>query len=205
MLQINRLKYAYGDREFDFPNLSLEQGESCVIRGKSGSGKTTLLHILGGLLKIRTGEVTVDDVELHRLSGSDLEKWRINQVGLVLQQPIFPKYLTFREHLELILKHKGIAENQISEFANRLGVSHKLDSLPNSLSGGERQRMALLNSLIHKPSILLVDEATANLDDENASALPDMIFEHMPADGYVIMASHDARIHHKFNVQYSLV
>jgi putative ABC transport system ATP-binding protein len=205
MLRTKGLKYVYYDKELRFPDLTLKPGEKVVIRGKSGSGKTTLLHILGGLLKPMAGEVEVDTVTLSEIPNDELEKWRKQNVGLVLQQPIFPKYLTFKEHLSLLLKHKGIKENCIAELAEELGVTQKLNSLPGTLSGGERQRMALLNALIHKPTVLLIDEATANLDDENASALLQLIFNHMPQEGYVLMASHDARVRAMFNLQIALV
>ena len=204
MLRTKGIKYAYQDKELLFPDLALKPGEKAVIRGKSGSGKTTLLHILGGLLKPTAGEVRVDTVSVSELPKGELEKWRKQNVGLVLQQPIFPKYLTFKEHVALLLKHKGIKENHMTELAEELGVAQKLNSLPGTMSGGERQRMALLNALIHKPSVLLIDEATANLDDENASALLQLIFNHMPPEGYVLMASHDARVREMFNLQISL-
>ena len=160
-------------------NLSVRPGEFVAIVGPSGSGKSTLFHILGGLTPATTGSVTIDGVELARLSDADRTKLRRARIGFVFQRFNLLPTLTAMGNIEIAheiagLKHP-LDRALLDRLSGLLGIAGRLDHRPNELSGGEQQRVAIARALITRPAIILADEPTGNLDTKNSDAVLTML------------------------------
>lgn len=170
-----------------------ESGTLTALTGPSGCGKTTLLSILGLFEKPTKGGLTYDGASLDQLT--DAEKWafRRRELGLVFQTCRLIPTLTAREHLSLSCDLRQLprgSELDGLELLDRLGLSHRLDALPASLSGGEKQRLALAQTLLAKPRLLLADEPTAALDAANAIAVRKILRDAATA-AIVVVVTHD--------------
>lgn len=160
-------------------NLSVAPGEFIAIVGPSGSGKSTLFHILGGLTQATTGSVTIDGVELARLSDAERTKLRRARIGFVFQRFNLLPTLSAMGNIEIaheIADLKQPIDHQLLDrLAHLLGIAGRLDHRPNELSGGEQQRVAIARALITRPAIVLADEPTGNLDTKNSDAVLNML------------------------------
>ncbi len=179
-------------------NLSLcvRPGEFKVVCGRSGSGKSTLLLAAGGLQAPDTGTVRVNDTELYGLSSENRARFRASTVGFVFQQFHLIPFLNVLENVmtpTLALPGKA-SETKARDLIGRFGLDHRLDHPPSELSIGERQRVALARAMLNEPALVLADEPTGNLDEENAT----LVLEHLHAfarrGGAVLLATHDTRI-----------
>ncbi|MBZ5551994.1 MAG: ABC transporter ATP-binding protein [Acidobacteriia bacterium] len=163
-------------------DLRAHQGEFVAIMGPSGCGKSTLLHILGGLTTPTSGEVWIDGVNVSALSDAARTRVRRDKIGFVFQRFNLLPTMTAQGNLE-IARHihgngSGAMQLQSSQEVLRvLGLEHKLKSKPLEMSGGEQQRVALARAVINRPSILLADEPTGNLDSENSQLVLKMLQE----------------------------
>ncbi len=180
-------------------NMEVKKGEFVAIMGPSGSGKTTLLDVLGGLLKPTSGEVTIDGEHLGGLSDSDLARIRGRKLGFIFQQYNLLPSLTSTENVELSMRINGKGKRESRERAQKLlrmiGMGHRLDNKPAQLSGGEQQRVAICRALSNKPSIILGDEPTGNLDSRNGSMVLDTLKRLNEKEGYtIVVVTHDHRI-----------
>ncbi len=157
-------------KALDNVNISIHKGEFVSIVGTSGSGKSTLLNMLGGLDKPSKGRVIVDGDNLRNLSDEELTIFRRRKIGFVFQHYNLVPILNVYENITLPtqLDGKKVDEEYLSEIVNTLGISDKLNYLPNNLSGGEKQRVAIARALLSKPAILLADEPTGNLDSKTS-------------------------------------
>lgn len=171
ILQTKGLKKYYGNGEtivkaLDGIDLSIEKGSFVAIVGTSGSGKSTLLHMLGGLDHPTEGSVAVDGKELAKLNDDELTIFRRRKIGFIFQNYNLVPILNVYENIVLPIELDGnpIDEAYVKEITDTLGLSGKLDSLPNNLSGGQQQRVAIARALAAKPAIILADEPTGNLD-----------------------------------------
>ena len=169
------------------------------MSGLSGSGKTTLLDVLGGLLKPASGEVTIDGEHLGGLSDSDLARIRGRKLGFIFQQYNLLPSLTSTENVEFSMRINGKGKRESRERAHKLlrmiGMGHRLDNKPAQLSGGEQQRVAICRALSNKPSIILGDEPTGNLDSRNGSMVLDTLKRLNEKEGYtIVVVTHDHRI-----------
>ena len=183
MLKVERLTKTYATaagpltvlREVAF---SIEAGAMLAVVGPSGSGKTTLLGLCAGLDQPTAGAVTLNGIELGRLTEDERALVRNDCVGFVFQNFQLIPTLTALENvlvpLELRGGHDGLAEAR--ELLARVGLEDRLDHYPVQLSGGEQQRVALARAFINRPKILFCDEPTGNLDDDTARAMVDLIF-----------------------------
>lgn len=151
-------------------DLTIEQGEFAAIIGTSGSGKSTLLNMLGGLDKPTSGSVKVDNYELGKLNDEDLTVFRRQRIGFIFQNYNLVPVLTVWENIVFPISLDGQKPDRafIMKIVNLLGLETKLDSLPNNLSGGQQQRVAIARALASKPSIILADEPTGNLDSKTS-------------------------------------
>jgi putative ABC transport system ATP-binding protein len=180
-------------------SLSLNSGEVLSIMGPSGSGKTTLISILGCILRPTSGELIIDGVSVARLPENQLPKVRRKYIGFVFQTYNLFGSLTVRENIEIALRLKGVADNQISVNASQLleqvNLSHRKNALPADLSGGEKQRVAIARAIGGDPKLILADEPTANLDSKNGAEVL-RIFESLAQDHKkaVVIVTHDPRI-----------
>ena len=158
-------------------DLTVEQGEFVAIMGASGSGKSTLMYILGSVDKPTEGRVIVGGTDLSALNPAQAAIFRRRKVGLVYQFYNLIPTLTVRKNilLPLALDKKKPNEEYFEKVVDSLGISDRLEALPNQLSGGQQQRAAIARSLIYRPSLLLADEPTGNLDQKNAREIIDML------------------------------
>ncbi|HAW70324.1 MAG TPA: ABC transporter ATP-binding protein [Firmicutes bacterium] len=157
-------------RALDGVNVIVGAGEFVAVVGTSGSGKSTLLHMLGGLDRPSDGKVVVDGHELAQLSDEQLTIFRRRNVGFVFQSYNLVPILSVYENIVLPIELDGnkVDQTYIDEIIDTLGLGEKRDAMPNMLSGGQQQRVAIARALAAKPTILLADEPTGNLDSKTS-------------------------------------
>jgi lipoprotein-releasing system ATP-binding protein len=162
-------------------NLTIGIGERVAIMGASGSGKSTLLHLLGGLEKASGGEVVLDGVNINQVSGAKLAKLRNKSLGFIYQSHHLLGEFTVLENVAMPLLIGGVSVKQARtraiELLQRVGLGHRVEHKPGELSGGERQRAAVARALINKPSLILADEPTGNLDSKTADQVYQLMLE----------------------------
>lgn len=175
VLETKELKKYYGTGEnrvcaLNGINLKVEQGEFLTIVGSSGSGKSTLLHMLGGLDRPSAGSVVVDGKDLFSMKEEALTIFRRRKIGFVFQAYNLVPVLNVWENIILPVQLDGakVDEKYIKQVIEVLGLEEKLKNLPSHLSGGQQQRVAIARALAAKPSILLADEPTGNLDSRTS-------------------------------------
>jgi lipoprotein-releasing system ATP-binding protein len=185
MIVVNRLNKSYGDlKVLSEVDLTIEKKEIVAITGPSGAGKTTLLNILGTLDKPDLGpqtELIVNDIEVLNLKGDSLAKFRNEQLGFVFQShQLLPEFSALENVcIPAFIKKtsKSEATKQALELLDYLGLANRAHHKPNMLSGGEQQRVAMARALINKPSVLLADEPSGNLDSKTAEQLHKLLLD----------------------------
>lgn len=175
ILEIKNLVKTYGSRETKVDALkgvsfTVEKGEFVSIVGTSGSGKSTLLHMLGGLDKPTSGSVIVEGKELSAMTEEELTIFRRRKIGFVFQAFNLVPVLNVYENIVLPIRLDGekVDTEYVDEIIRTLGLSEKINVLPNQLSGGQQQRVAIARALATKPAIILADEPTGNLDSRTS-------------------------------------
>ena len=202
ILEVNHLSKTYGKGEtmvkaLDDVSFTVEQGEFVAIIGPSGSGKSTLLHILGGVDTPTSGSVIIGDEDISKLNETALAVFRRRQIGLVYQFYNLIPILTVEENLTLplLLDGRKPDKRQIDSLVNRLGLSKRLNHLPNQLSGGQQQRVSIGRALINNPALMLADEPTGNLDSENSKEIVSLLRQfNKELNQTVIIITHDEKI-----------
>lgn len=177
--------------------LSVEKGEFVAIIGASGSGKSTLLHILGSVDKPTEGKVFVEEMDISEMNSTQAAIFRRRKVGLVYQFYNLIPTLTVEKNIliPLLLDKKKPDQEYFEKIINTLGISDKLESLPNQLSGGEQQRVAMARSLIYRPALLLADEPTGNLDQKNSKEIIDMLkLSNRNLNQTILLITHNEKI-----------
>ncbi len=176
--------------------------------GPSGCGKTTLIHLIAGILKPHSGSITVGEVPLNDYGERDLLDFRIATIGLIFQEFKLLEYLSVYENILLpyrlnpILQLDADIRSRAAALGREVGLGDKLDRYPKHLSQGERQRVAVCRALITKPSLLLCDEPTANLDPTNRDHVLEILFGYC-GESYasLLMVTHDPEIFDRFDQQ----
>ncbi len=180
-------------------DLTIEKGEFTAIVGPSGSGKTTLLNIIGGLDRPTEGSIEVDNTDISKMSDNQLIDFRQKKIGFVFQSYNLIPVLTVFENTEFVMllqkRPKEERENRVHELLNAVGLEDKKDKRPSQLSGGQQQRVAVARALAPKPTFVLADEPTANLDSTSASNLLD-IMEKLNREEHItfVFSTHDQRV-----------
>lgn len=208
MIRTKDLRFSYGKgTAFNFPDIASGNGETLLITGGSGKGKTTLLHLLGGLLRPESGEIYIEDTNIAGLSENKLDHFRGKNVGLILQQSYFVASLTVLENVVLaswLATGKEAAE-KAKQLLGHLDLQDQMQKLPSRLSIGQQQRVSIARAIINEPKLLLADEPTSSLDDDNAFKVADMLSslakEYNTA---LVIVTHDQRLKDRFSNQISL-
>ncbi len=175
--------------------LSISPGEFLAVRGPSGCGKTTLLLTAGGLLRPSAGQVSLDGQDPYMLSSEMRSRMRASMIGFVFQQFHLIPYLTVRQNImapSLALPSQE-AVQRTQELVSSFGLDDRAGHVPSQLSTGQRQRTALARALLNKPKIILADEPTGNLDEENADIVFDYLSKYVSEGGCVLLVTHDVR------------
>jgi putative ABC transport system ATP-binding protein len=200
-----RFRYPTGEFELRVGALRVVEGERVAVVGPSGTGKSTLLHLLSGILLPDSGSVKVADLEVTGLSPEDRRDLRILRLGLVFQELELLEYLDARDNVLLpyritrLLDLDGGARDRAAALLDGLGLGQKADRYPSQLSQGERQRVAMARALVTRPSIVLGDEPTGNLDAETRDRVGDLLFSYADASGAaLIVVSHDPGLVSRF-------
>lgn len=208
MLQAKLLTFDYNNKTaFSFPEINCNPSEALLITGNSGKGKTTLLHLLAGLLRPKSGEITIENTNVSQLSEKKLDQFRGKNIGLILQQSHFIASLSVLENVVLAswLASGKKASEKAKQLLTDLGLESQMDKLPSQLSIGQQQRVSIARALINEPKLLLADEPTSSLDDDNAMIVADLL-EKLAKDynASLVIVTHDQRLKNKFANQIHL-
>jgi putative ABC transport system ATP-binding protein len=208
MIYTQNLTFSFNETtNFSFPDVRNNASETLLITGSSGKGKTTFLHLLGGLLRPKSGTISIQDTTISNLSEKELDRFRGKNIGLVLQQSHFIASLNVLENVVLSswLATGEKATNKAISLLKELDLEDQLYKLPTNLSVGQQQRVSIARALINEPKLLLADEPTSSLDDENAAKVADLL-AHLSKEykASLIIVTHDQRLKDKFPNQLNL-
>ena len=202
LLRVENLSKSYGKGEAKVDalkniNLSIKKGEFIAIVGPSGSGKSTLLHLLGGVDKPTSGNVFINDINIYDLKEKDLAIFRRRNVGLIYQFYNLIPVLTVKENILLPaeLDNRKIDKEYLEDLLKTLDLKERENHLPSELSGGQQQRTSIGRALINRPSIVLADEPTGNLDSKNSKEIVELLKVCVKKyNQTLIMITHDTNI-----------
>ena len=202
ILKVEHVSKVYGEgptavKALDDISFSVNKGEFVAIIGPSGSGKSTLLHILGGVDYPSSGNVYIDQTYIYDLNETQLAVFRRRQIGLIYQFYNLMPVLNVRENvaLPLLLDHRKVDEAQLDELLKTLGLSERVNHLPNELSGGQQQRVSIGRALINYPALVLADEPTGNLDGKNSQEILELLkLSNKKYNQTLIVITHDEKI-----------
>lgn len=184
--------YFYAVKDIDF---ALSEHSLTVIFGRSGSGKTTFLNMLGGLLAPSGGRVLVDGTDIYAMSDKELSTFRNKHIGMIPQGSTALPALTVLENVLLPKLMTGRRDDSADKYAmellEKVGIADLRHAMPNELSGGELRRMAIARALMNHPHILLADEPTGDLDDENTALVLSLLRETAKSGTAVLMITHE--------------
>jgi putative ABC transport system ATP-binding protein len=190
-------------RAVDGVTLEIARGEFVALLGTSGSGKSTLLNLLAGLDRPTSGAILAHGTNLAEMSGDELAKYRSLTVGMVFQSFNLLPRMTLEENVELPLRlaevERGDRAGRVQEALKRVGLAARLSHRPAELSGGEQQRASLARALVNRPTILLADEPTGNLDSRTGEEIMNFIQQFNQELGMtVIMVTHEPRLAERY-------
>jgi putative ABC transport system ATP-binding protein len=202
ILRVEDLAKIYGEGEtavkaLDRVSFSVEKGEFLAVIGPSGSGKSTLLHILGGVDTPTSGKVFIDNTDIYALDETRLAIFRRRQIGLIYQFYNLIPILNVQENitLPLLLDERQVDKSQLDEIIVTLGLTDRMNHLPNQLSGGQQQRVSIGRALINNPALMLADEPTGNLDSKNSAEIVKLLkLSNQKYNQTLIIITHDERI-----------
>jgi len=203
VITVNNASKTYGSQEelkveaLKPTSFSIERGEFVCVIGTSGSGKSTLLHLLAGVDEASSGSIIINGRDITKLNHDTLAIFRRREVGIIYQFFNLVPVLTVKENIELpiMLDEKQVNQAYFNELVELLGIKDRLDFYPSKLSGGEQQRVAIARALIHKPSIILADEPTGNLNSRLAKEIMELLV--LACKRYnqtIVMITHDLNL-----------
>ncbi|MDP4088453.1 MAG: ABC transporter ATP-binding protein [Bacillota bacterium] len=202
ILKVENLNKTYGSNENKVEalkniNLSINKGEFVAIVGASGSGKSTLLHLLGGLDRPTVGRVVIDGESIYDYNETKLAIFRRRKIGFVFQFFNLIPVLDVAENISLpaIMDNSRVDEVYLKEIIGILGLEDRINHLPSELSGGQQQRVSIGRALFNKPSIILADEPTGNLDSKNSREVIELLkYTARKYNQTLILITHDINI-----------
>ncbi|MBR1816412.1 MAG: ABC transporter ATP-binding protein [Lachnospiraceae bacterium] len=178
-------------------DLSIQKGEFTAIVGASGSGKSTLLHLLGGVDTPTEGQVIIDGENIYSLKDEKRSILRRRKIGFIFQTYNLIPVLTVRENIimPVLLDGNKVHEDEVDELIELLGLTDRKNHLPNQLSGGQQQRVAIGRAVINKPSIIIADEPTGNLDKKNSEEIMTLLTKAVRETGQtLVLVTHEMDI-----------
>lgn len=185
--------------------IELSADDHCALVGPSGAGKSTFLNVLAGILKPSVGTVRLDGEDLYPPQRRD-DRWRGRRIGMVPQKLHLLAGLTAFENVALACYFAGTSPDSVAPLLAELGLAQRSSARPAELSVGEQQRAAIARAIVNRPRLLLADEPTSSLDDDNAQRALDLLFAAAKRAGaLLIVATHDARIRGRFGREIELV
>jgi ABC-type lipoprotein export system ATPase subunit len=190
-------------------NLSIETGTTVALTGPSGSGKSTLLNLISGIEDASSGSIIINDQMINHLSQNELCNFRNQNIGMIFQFFNLINDLTVIENISLPLLMRGVNKKSILKIVDNLidsiGLRDRASFTPNLLSGGEAQRVAIARALVTKPSIILADEPTGNLDKRNTTNIINILIQLCKENrSTLIMVTHDNDLLTKFDQTYTI-
>ena len=200
MIEVKNIVKRFGDLEvLHGVSLSIADGEIVSIVGASGAGKSTLLQIMGSLLKADSGEVVIDGIELSKLGEGRLADFRNRHIGFIFQSyHLLPEFTAVENVMMPMLiagAKRSEAEVRARELLGMVGMSHRAEHKPEALSGGEQQRVAIARALINRPSVVLADEPTGNLDTATREEIQRLFVELRDRTGQTfVVVTHDVAL-----------
>lgn len=202
LLRVEHLSKIYGQgqnqvKALDDVSLSVEKGEFVAIVGASGSGKSTLLHLLGGVDRPTSGKVYVNDTDIFAMNDDELAIFRRRQVGIIYQFYNLIPILNVQENIAIPLELDGrkAEPKEMDDMLERLGLTDRRTHLPNELSGGQQQRTSIGRALITRPSLVLADEPTGNLDTKSSGEIMNLLKRsNHELDQTIIMITHNMEL-----------
>ncbi|MEL0055680.1 MAG: ABC transporter ATP-binding protein [Methylophilaceae bacterium] len=206
-LKLNNVSKTYEGLDapiFSNLNLEINQGTHIAVTGVSGSGKSTLLNLMAGLDRPAKGEVSLNGISFDYSNQTELSKFRNIHYGFIYQfHHLLPDFTALENALLPLLVRRQKIENIRDEglkLLDKLGLKNRINHMPHELSGGERQRVAIARALIHRPSIILADEPTGNLDYKNANLVFEMFLEvAKETKTAIVLVTHDVEIASKMD------
>ena len=201
MISTKGLNFKYNEQaSFSFPDINLGKNENLLIIGSSGIGKTTLLHLLAGLLESNSGSINLYGQDISKLTQHQIDKFRGQNIGIVFQKPHFVNSLTVKENLQLAqyLGNKK-DQNRIIDILSSLDILDKENKKPKKLSQGEKQRASIAMAIVNSPKLILADEPTSSLDDENCDRVIKLLKKQASEfKAQLIVITHDNRLKKHF-------
>ncbi|MFC0185368.1 putative ABC transport system ATP-binding protein [Pseudarcicella hirudinis] len=208
MISTENLTFQYSpSKKFQFPDFACADRETMLILGKSGKGKTTLLHLMALLLHPTGGKIQINNKEISELSVGDAARFRAQNVGIIYQKAHFVHSLSVMDNLLLVnyLSGQKQAVEKARHFAESLGFADHLKKKTTQLSQGEQQRVSIARALMNNPSVILADEPTSNLDDDNCLKVVDLLKNQTNEIGAsLVVVTHDQRLKDVFEKQIQL-
>ena len=194
--------YLQGDQEIkalDHLSIEVKAGGFVCLSSPSGGGKTTLLNAIGGLDKPDSGEVWIEGERIDEMSKGELADLRLKKIGFVFQAYNLIPVLTARENVEFVMQVQGVSADErharSTDVLTEVGLAGLEDRLPAKMSGGQQQRVAVARAVVSRPTLVLADEPTANLDSKTADGLMDLFSElNSTHQTTFIIATHDQRV-----------
>lgn len=208
MLATHQLTFDYSpSKQFTFPDVHCANREAFLILGQSGTGKTTFLHLLALLLKPKSGSVIIDQTDLTKLGAAETAAFRAKHLGIIYQKPHFVSSLSVLDNLLMAnyLANKPQDKIRARELAGQLGFADHLGKKTNQLSQGEQQRVSIARAVMNQPDVILADEPTSSLDDENTSRVITLLRQQSEQIGAsLIVVTHDQRLKDAFQKRVNL-
>ena len=201
MIKVNELTKVFRTQEVETTalnqvNLEIKQGEFVSIMGPSGCGKSTLLNLLGMLDKPHSGSYVFNDIEISGMTEKERAKIRKEHIGFIFQNFNLIDELTVFENVELPLVYSKVPaaerKKRVNEIIERIGISHRIKHFPQQLSGGQQQRVAVARALVNRPSVILADEPTGNLDSSHGNEVMELLCELNEEGTTIINVTHSA-------------
>jgi putative ABC transport system ATP-binding protein len=189
-------------RAVDGVDLTIQPGELLALLGSSGSGKSTLLNLIAGLDRPTSGAIVVQGSDLAKMSSEELARYRRHTVGMVFQSFNLIPSMTLAENVELPMRFaevdRGERMTRVTQALDRVGLLHRAQHRPTELSGGEQQRGSIARALVNRPTLLLADEPTGNLDSRTGTEIMEVLRELNRGGMTVIMVTHERAIADKY-------